>query len=58
MRTGPARLDLILSSPGPFIETIENLLEDEAGTMLEVDLDESRESVAELTLRSMPGIYG
>jgi hypothetical protein len=36
-----ARLDLILSSPEPFIETIDNSPEDEAGAMLEVDLDES-----------------
>ena len=36
-----ARLDLILSTPEPFIETIENSAEDEAGAMLEIDLDES-----------------
>jgi len=36
-----ARLDLILSTPEPFIEVIENSAEDEAGAMLEVDLDES-----------------
>ena len=36
-----ARLDLILSTPDPIIKTIENSLEDEAGAMLEVDLDES-----------------
>ena len=36
-----ARLDLILSTPEPFIKTIENSAEDEAGAMLEVDLDES-----------------
>jgi hypothetical protein len=36
-----ARLDLILSTPEPFIESIENSAEDEAGAMLEVDLDES-----------------
>jgi hypothetical protein len=35
------RLDLILSEPEPFIETIENSAEDEAGAMLDVDLDES-----------------
>ena len=35
-----ARLDLILSTPAPFIKTIENSPEDEAGAMLEVDLDE------------------
>ncbi len=38
-----ARLDLILSTPEPFIEVIENSAEDEAGAMLEVDLDESLE---------------
>jgi hypothetical protein len=36
-----ARLDLILSEPEPFIKSIENSAEDEAGAMLEVDLDES-----------------
>lgn len=36
-----ARLDLILSTPEPFIEVIENSAEDEAGAMLEIDLDES-----------------
>ena len=36
-----ARLDLILSEPKPFIKTIENSAEDEAGAMLEIDLDES-----------------
>jgi hypothetical protein len=36
-----ARLDLILSKPEPYIETIENSPEDEAGAMLDVDLDES-----------------
>lgn len=36
-----ARLDLILSTPEPVIKTIENSAEDEAGAMLEVDLDES-----------------
>lgn len=36
-----ARLDLILSTPEPFIETIENSAEDEAGAMLKIDLDES-----------------
>ncbi len=35
------RLDLILSTPNPIIKTIENTAEDEAGAMLEVDLDES-----------------
>ncbi len=38
-----ARLDLILSTPDPVIKTIENSAEDEAGAMLEVDLDESLE---------------
>ena len=36
-----ARLELILSTPEPYIETIENSPEDEAGAMLEIDLDES-----------------
>lgn len=36
-----ARLDLILSNDEPFIKTIENSAEDEAGAMLDVDLDES-----------------
>ena len=34
-----ARLDLILSTPEPYIETIHNSPEDEAGAMLELDLD-------------------
>ena len=38
-----ARLDLIFSTPEPFIKTIENSPEDEAGAMLEIDLDESLE---------------
>src|SRR5512139_2080420 len=38
-----ARLDLILSTPEPFIEVIENSAEDEAGAMLEIDLDQSLE---------------
>lgn len=38
-----ARLDLILSTPNPVIKTIENSAEDEAGALLEVDLDESLE---------------
>jgi hypothetical protein len=38
-----ARLDLILSTPEPKIKTIENSTEDEAGAMLDVDLDESLE---------------
>ena len=36
-----ARLDLILSEPKPFIEVILNSEEDEAGAMLDIDLDES-----------------
>lgn len=36
-----ARLEHILSTPEPFIEVIENSAEDEAGAMLDVDLDES-----------------
>ena len=36
-----ARLDLILSTPEPIIKTIENSAEDEAGAVLEIDLDES-----------------
>jgi len=36
-----ARLDMILSTSEPFIEAIENSSEDEAGAMLERDLDES-----------------
>jgi hypothetical protein len=36
-----ARLDLILSTPDPVIKGIDNLVEDEAGAMLEVDLNES-----------------
>ena len=36
-----ARLDLILSEPEPLIRSIENSAEDEAGAMLDVDLDES-----------------
>ena len=38
-----ARLDLILSTDEPIIKTIENSAEDEAGAMLEVDLDASLE---------------
>jgi len=38
-----ARLELILSEPEPFIKVIENSAEDEAGAMLEVDLDASLE---------------
>ena len=36
-----ARLELILSTPEPYIKSIENSAEDEAGAMLEVNLDES-----------------
>jgi hypothetical protein len=36
-----ARLDLILSTVEPYIETIHNSPADEAGAMLDVDLDES-----------------
>ena len=36
-----ARLELILSTPEPFIKTIENSPEDEAGAMLDLDLNES-----------------
>lgn len=38
-----ARLDLILSTPDPVIKTIENSAADEAGAMLDVDLDGSLE---------------
>src|SRR3954463_2016381 len=38
-----ARLDLILSTLEPYIESIENSLEDEAGAMLEIDLNASLE---------------
>lgn len=38
-----ARLDLILSTDHPLIETIHNSAEDEAGALLEIDLDESLE---------------
>src|SRR5687767_13701783 len=38
-----ARLDLILSTPEPFSDVILNSAEDEAGAMLEIDLDESLE---------------
>src|SRR5438477_12061386 len=36
-----ARLDMILSTPEPYIKSIVNSSEDEAGAMLDVDLDES-----------------
>src|SRR5438445_13785851 len=35
------RLAYVLSTPEPFIKSIENSPEDEAGAMLDVDLDES-----------------
>ena len=35
------RLALILSTPEPYIKSVENSPEDEAGAMLEIDLDES-----------------
>ena len=41
-----ARLDLILSTPEPYIKSIENSPDDEAGAMLEVDLDKSLERYA------------
>ena len=37
------RLELILSTPEPYIKSIENSPEDEAGAMLDIDLDESLE---------------
>ncbi|MEP6946388.1 MAG: DinB family protein [Acidobacteriota bacterium] len=36
-----ARLDMILSTPEPYIESIVNTPEEEEGAMLEIDLDES-----------------
>ncbi|PYS97998.1 MAG: hypothetical protein DMF63_18265 [Acidobacteria bacterium] len=36
-----ARLDMILSTPAPYIESIENSPEDEAGAMLDIDLNDS-----------------
>ena len=36
-----ARLDLILTTSEPFIEVIQNSPEDEAGALLDIDLDES-----------------
>ena len=36
-----ARLEMILSTRDPYIEAIENSPEDEAGAMLEIDLNES-----------------
>lgn len=40
------RLELILSTPELFIQSMENSPEDEAGAMLDVDLDESLERFA------------
>ena len=37
------RLELILSTPNPIIKTVENSPEDEAGALLDIDLDESLE---------------
>ena len=57
-----ARLDLILSTPEPFIEVIENSPEDEAGALLDIDLDESldryvreRASLVERLKKLSPG---
>ena len=36
-----ARLNMILSTPEPYIKSIENSPEDEAGALLDIDLDES-----------------
>ena len=41
-----ARLDMILSTPEPYIKSIDNSPEDEAGAMLEIDLDESLDRYA------------
>ena len=41
-----ARLDLILSTPEPFIETIHNSPEDEGGAMLDIDLEVSLDRYA------------
>ncbi len=56
-----ARLELILAEDEPFIKVIENSEEDEAGAMLEVDLDESldryvreRASLVEILKRLTP----
>jgi hypothetical protein len=38
-----ARLDMILSTPAPYIKSIVNSAEDESGAMLNIDLDESLE---------------
>ncbi len=35
-----ARLDMILSTPVPYIKSIDNSPEDEAGALLDIDLDE------------------
>ncbi len=39
-----ARLDMILSTPAPYIKTIHNSPEDEEGAMFEIDLDERLEA--------------
>jgi len=36
-----ARLDMILSTPAPYVKSIVNSAEDESGAMLNIDLDES-----------------
>jgi hypothetical protein len=41
-----ARLEIILSTPEPYIESIDNSPEDEAGAMLEIDLGESLDRYA------------
>jgi len=41
-----ARLDLILSEPTPFIKSIVNSPEDEAGALLEIDLEERLDQYA------------
>ncbi|MGH9949569.1 MAG: hypothetical protein ACRD6X_20530, partial [Pyrinomonadaceae bacterium] len=53
------RLELILSMPEPFIKTIHNSPEDEAGAMLDIDLDESLDRyVRERVNESTPLNYG
>ncbi len=56
-----SRLDMILSTPEPVIKTIYNSAEDEAGAMLDIDLDESldryvreRASLVEMLKRLSP----
>ena len=41
-----ARLDMMLSTPEPYIKTIQNSAEDEAGAMLAIDLDASLDRYA------------